>query len=65
MLKQLRTIRKENPSQHTYIHRLMKSGKIKSYDVDGYRAYDDAELEEYKKHIRYGRPLKEYRKVEE
>ena len=59
MIIELRTIDKENHSKAVYIRTLIDRKKINKYVSErGYVAYDPQELEEYKKNVRVGRPVK-------
>lgn len=42
-----------------YIYVLQKRKKIKTYILDGYKAYDKVEYENYCKTAKVGRPIKE------
>ena len=50
-------VRKENRSKSVCIDLIMKKGKINTYIVDGYKAYDEEELERYYATVKKGRPL--------
>lgn len=57
-LTQIRTIRKANNSLAKTIYRLQYLNRLKTYTVDGYKAYDEDEYEIVKQNVRLGRPLK-------
>lgn len=57
-LIELRTLRKERRGYMQYIFSLRSRGAIGAYVSDaGYAAYCPAEVEEFKKNVRVGRPL--------
>lgn len=58
MIRELREVR-DNLSLYHYLSYLMGKGKIKKYvSKNGYCCYDTEEYEEYKRHTRRGRPVK-------